>query len=168
MAAFYPETTELREILWPKKPVAYTIWPIIEKNCWSLAFTQRFLAHLFLLSMANGEQLLEVRGRGEWALGHFLPACPSLNLCGLLNQLLKVTASARWSSKCKTLSCSRSHRLRPPILQASHPPSLGLGTMPSCGFPHSASAFGRSPFGNWLFNCPICFVVSFSCLGPNG
>lgn len=145
MAAFYPETAELRETLWPKKPIASTIWPIIEKKDWSLTFTLRFLALLFLLSMANGEQLLEVRGRGGWALGHYsLPVPPWISV-GRLNQLLKVTAPARWSSECQTLFSSKSHHLRPPVIQASHPPVPCPGVRVMLRFPTLCLCLWKKP-----------------------
>jgi len=123
MATFYPETAELRETLWPKKPVASTIWPIIEKNGWSLTFTQRFLALLFLLSMANGEQLLEVRGRRGWASGHLLPACPSLNLCG------QAEPASEGHSSCQVVLKMQNPFLlqEPPSATPYHP-----GFTPSC------------------------------------
>ena len=146
MAAFHPETTELREILWPKKPVAYTVWPIIEKNCWSLAFTQRFLAHLFLLSMANGEQLLGVRGRGGWALGHFLPACPSLNLCGLAEP------ASEGHSFCQVVL-----KMQNPLLPQEPPsaPPYPPGFTPSLPWPGDHAVLRFPTLCLYLWNKPL-------------
>ena len=168
MAAFYPETAELRETLWPQKPVASTIWPIIEKNGWSLAFTQRFLALLFLLIMANGAA---AGGQGQKRVGF-----GDFTLCLSLLESLWVGWTSFWRSQLLPGGPQNTKPFPPPRATICAPLSSrlhtllsrGPGTMPSCGFPHSASTCGRSPFGNWHFSCLICFVVSVSCLDPNG
>lgn len=105
-AAFCPGTPQLKETLWLKKPKTSTVWSMIAKrNCCSWAFTPGFLFLLLLLSLVNWELLLEVRGLTVGRLwgGHLL-SFPLWVSASWLIQLLKVTATTRWSSKCKAPS----------------------------------------------------------------